>query len=123
LRDIDEFAQDLALGRRGLRQDVMECRHDRNSQGSDEVEDVSPVVAAPDGGVVLKTHNLDAAFVQRPRHIRVVGLDVASNAMSDFGRVWARLVGRVKGHDLTFADRGGQVIRERGYAAPARGVR
>jgi len=72
---------------------------------------------------VLKTHNLDAAFVQRPRHIRVVGLDVASNAMSDFGRVWARLVGRVKGHDLTFADRGGQVVRERGDAAPARGVR
>jgi hypothetical protein len=100
----------------------VERGYDRNSQGSDEIEDVRAIVTAPNAEFVLKADDLHPALVERPRHVRVVGFDVAPDAMTYFGRVGAGLVGWVEGHDLTFAYRRGQVVREGRNAAPTRGV-
>jgi hypothetical protein len=52
----------------------------------------------------------------------VVSLEVAPDAVTDLGRVGPRLPGRVQGHDLTFADGRGEVVRERGNSALARNI-
>ena len=39
--------------------------------------------------------------------------------MADLGRIRAGLARRMEGNDLTFTDRGGQVVREGRYAALA----
>jgi hypothetical protein len=88
----------------------------------DEVEDVDAVFATPDAELVLERDNADAAVVESLRRGAVVGLEVAPDAVTDLGRVRARLAGRVQGHDLTFADGRGEVVRERGDSALARNI-
>jgi len=56
------------------------------------------------------------------RHIGVVGLGIAPDSVPNLGRIRSGLAGWMEGYDLTFTDRGGQVIREGRDAALARRV-
>ena len=100
----------------------MKGGNERDIQGPDEVEDVTAVLAAPDLGLELDGDNVDSAVVEGLSYVGIVRGDIAADAMSDFGRIRTGLVRRVQCHDLALADRGGQVVCERGDAALARRV-
>jgi hypothetical protein len=117
-----EIAQDLSLGGGRLRYNRVESGNERDSEGVDEVENVLAILAAPDAEFVLERDHADAAVVEGLRRADVVGLNVAPDAVADFGRIGARLAGRVDGHDLTFADCRGEVVREGGNSALTRDI-
>jgi len=56
------------------------------------------------------------------RNVGVVGLGVSPDSMPNLGGIRSGLAGWMKGYDLPFADRGGQVVREGRDAALARRV-
>jgi hypothetical protein len=56
------------------------------------------------------------------RNVGVVGLDIAPDSVPNLGRIRSGLAGWMKGYDLPFADRCGQVVREGRDAALSRRV-
>src|SRR5450759_5704369 len=120
--DIDKLGQDRPLSRRRSRWHIVERRHHRHFEGPNEVEDVRALLAAPDAVSMLNADHLHAAVVEGVCDIRVVRLVVAPDSMTDLGRIRPDLVGRMEGPDLPLADRSGQIVRERGNPALARGI-
>ena len=104
-------------------QDGVERGDGRDFERPDEVEDVRAVLAAPDPVLVLDRDDADAS-VQRVGGSQVVVRLVLSNPMVDFDRIRRRrLLGRMKGDDLTIAGVGREVAGEGGNAAASRWVR
>ena len=89
-------------------------------ESPDEIDEIPAVLAAPDPTTVLEADHLDAAVVQGMGDVGVVGLGIAPDSMANLGRIRPGLARRMKGHDLTLADRGGQIVGEGRDAALAR---
>src|SRR5450759_924652 len=90
----------------------MERRNGRHSERPDEVEHVRAVVTAPDAVLVLDRDDVHATVVEGPGDGHVVGLHVAPDAVADFRRIRARLIGRVEGDDLPLPNRRGEIVGE-----------
>jgi hypothetical protein len=97
----------------------VERGHQRDSQSPYEVQNVGAVFAAPDARLELNRDDVHAAVIEGMGHVGIVALDVAPDAVTDFGRIGAGLARRVKGDDLALTDRCGQIVGERRYPTSA----
>ena len=98
-RRIDEFGQDVALpvGRR--LEDRVERHDGRDVEGPDEVQDVRPVLAAPDAVFMLDRNDVDAAREGLGGGAVVVAF-IATEQVVDFDGIRAASLRRDESDDL-----------------------
>ena len=120
---VHERREDLTLRRGRSTEHGVESRHHGPPERPHEVEDVRAVGAAPDPVLVLDRDHVDAGRVERGGGGRVILLDVATDALTDLGRIGRRAGGRMQRDDLVVPDGPGQGLGERRDAAAMRRVR
>jgi len=108
---LDELGEDGTLPWHRPLQDGMKRGDGRDVELPDEIEDVFPVLTAPDSVLMLDRDDVDAS-AQGTGGADVVAVFVLADPMVDFDRVRGRLLRRIEDDDLTAVAVCRQVVGE-----------
>ncbi len=119
----DQVHEDATLSGRWALRNGVQRRHDRLSEGLDEVQHMLAVGSAPDPVFVLHGNGIDVRAVDRAGHAEVILEFIPPDPEGDLSRVGIGIAGVMKRGDASAPDGARKVGGERRYSAAAWGIR